>query len=74
MTADVHVPAQGEMPQPKAWRTAQARCLLAGFQAALSDDDAGRPTLIVSRWAMTRRFADLGELDRWLHRLSGGTA
>lgn len=58
----------------KAWKTAQARCLLAGFQAVLSDDDAGRPMLIVSRWAMTRGFADLAELDQWLRRLKGGGA
>ena len=53
----------------KAWSTAQAKCLLAGFTAALIDDDGGKPQLIVSRWALTRAFASPAEAEAWLRRV-----
>jgi len=47
---------------------------LAGFTATLSETDDGRPELIVSRWALTRGFDDLAELDRWLLTVTGRPA
>ena len=52
----------------KPWVNAQARCLLAGYQAVLTEADDGRPMVVDSRWALTRRFTDLDELDQWLTR------
>jgi hypothetical protein len=68
--------ALGQLQAPsadplKAWRTAQARALLLGFSAPLIDGDDGRPLLVVSRWALCRSFADLGELEAWLQRVEG---
>jgi len=54
---------------PKEWVTAQALATIAGFVAVLSKNDAGRPELIVSRWASTRAFDSLAELDAWLVRV-----
>lgn len=61
------------LPRPisKEWRTAQAQALLAGYAAELGEDDAGRPELIVTRWAMTRAFSDLVEFEHWLLRARG---
>lgn len=58
----------------KPWVTAQARATLAGFHAALTETDDGRPMLVVSRWAMTRAFDNLPELEVWLQRVSGRAA
>jgi hypothetical protein len=55
----------------KPWLNVQARCLLAGFTAALIDDDAGRPVLLVSRWALTRSFSSVADADAWLSRVKG---
>lgn len=55
----------------KAWATGQARATLAGFHAVLIDTDEGRPQLVCSRWAMTRAFDDLAELEVWLQRVEG---
>jgi hypothetical protein len=53
----------------KAWATAQARCALAGFTANLIEGDDGRPMLVVSRWALTRAFDSLAEVETWLARV-----
>lgn len=58
----------------KPWVTAQARATLAGFHAVLIDTDDGRPQLVCSRWAMTRAFDDLVELETWLRRVEGKAA
>ncbi len=59
------------MTAPKPWTTAQARATLAGFRAALIDDDHGQPMLVVCRWNLTRSFSDLAEFDVWLTRATG---
>lgn len=66
------VAAGPSSPSLKVWRTAQAQALLAGYTAVLGENDAGRPELIVSRWALTRSFSDLEGFDLWLRR-AGGT-
>jgi len=63
-----------DQPIRKAWRTAQARATLAGFTATLGETDDGRPELLVSRWALTRGFDSLAELDRWLLMVTGRPA
>ena len=55
----------------KPWRTAQAKCILAGYHASLIDDDAGRPMLIVSRWALCKSFSSVAEVEAWLVRVEG---
>lgn len=56
---------------PKAWRTAQARAALAGYQAVLLD---GRPLLVVTRWNLTRSFNDHAAFETWLARVTGVAA
>lgn len=55
----------------KPWRTAQAKCTLAGHHASLIEDDAGRPMLIVSRWAMCKAFTSVAEVEAWLGQVTG---
>ncbi len=58
----------------KAWATAQARATLAGFHASPIETDDGRPQLVCSRWAMTRAFDNLPEIEAWLQRVTGKSA
>jgi len=46
-----------------------ARAALAGATMTESCDDAGRPEWILSRWAYTRAFNDLAELELVLDRM-----
>jgi len=55
----------------KQWRTAQDECILAGLQAVLTEGDDGRPMIVVSKWALTRAFDDVAELQAWLARVTG---
>lgn len=59
---------------PKPWRTAQAEEAIAGYSAVLIESDSGRPELIITRWAMTRSFADLEEFASWLRCARGSGA
>ena len=61
-------------PDLKAWRTAQARAALAGYQAVLLDGDDGRPLLVVTRWNLTRSFNDLAAFEAWRARVTGVAA
>ena len=54
----------------KAWKTAQAECLLAGFAAHLVEDDRGRPMLIVSLHSLTRSFASAESVRSWLREVA----
>ncbi len=62
-------PRTGAADPLKPWRTGQARATLAGFTAHLTQTDEGNPELILSRWALSRSFTDLAELDAWLQRV-----
>lgn len=62
-------PAAEPLRTPKAWRTAQARATLAGFQSVVIEADNGRPLLVVNRQALTCSFADLQDLEDWLSRV-----
>jgi len=46
--------------------TAQARAALAGIEVHVIDADDGRSAFIATRAAMTRQFADIGEMEQWL--------
>lgn len=50
----------------KAFATLQARAALAGATLQRVDDDRGREVFIVTRWEVTREFADLVALEEWL--------
>lgn len=49
--------------------TCQARAALVGATVIEIPGDNGRPELILSRWALTRAFSDLAELERTLDRM-----
>jgi hypothetical protein len=75
LAAPVAAAAKVGLGQPlKAWKTLQAECLLAGFEASLIDGDDGRPQLVISRGAMTRSFTDLAAAQAWLWRAAGAQA
>ncbi len=46
--------------------TAAARAALLAGSLVQSTDDAGRTTFLLTRWAFTREFHDLGEVERVL--------
>jgi hypothetical protein len=56
---------------PKALATCQARAALLGATLHALPDDAGRCEFIVSRWALTKSFATLAEVETWLDRVEG---
>lgn len=49
--------------------TAQARAALAGITLHVLTGDDGRPEYIATRWAMTKSFSDLADVERWLDRV-----
>jgi hypothetical protein len=49
--------------------TCQARAALVGATVIEVLDDSGRPEFILSRWALTRAFGDLEELECTLDRM-----
>jgi len=58
----------------KPWRNLQARFQLAKFGASLIDGDDGRPSLVVSRWALCKSFNYPAEAEAWLKRVRGNHA
>ena len=54
--------------------TAQARAALAGVVLHDIEGDDGRRVYIASRWALTRSFAEIEDVERWLDRVCGNTA
>ena len=49
--------------------TCKARAALLGATLTEIVNDAGQPELILSRWALTRAFSNLAELERILDRM-----
>ena len=45
--------------------------LTVALQDVVIDGDDGRPQMLISRWALTRAFSDMDELERWLNRVTG---
>lgn len=58
----------------KEFATAQARAALAGVTLYRIEADNGQPAYVVTRWALTRQFEDLQQVDRWLDMVSGKAA
>ena len=56
---------------PKALATCQARAALLGATLHALPDDGGRAEFIVSRWALTKSFSTLTEVEAWLNRVEG---
>lgn len=55
----------------KAFETLRAECALAGVTLVQSVDERGRPTFIVSRWALTRELPYLAAVSAWLAMVTG---
>ena len=51
--------------------TLTAKCALAGITLVESADDRGRPTYVVSRWALTRQLDSLDDVVAWLDHVTG---
>lgn len=51
--------------------TCIARAALAGVVVAVVDGDDGQPLFVANRWAMTRAFTGIDELETWLVRMAG---
>ncbi len=51
--------------------TIRARCALSGINLHVTEDDFGNPLFIASRWAMTRSFSSVEEVEAWLARVTG---
>lgn len=50
--------------------TVTARCALAGITLHRIEDDRGRETFIVTRWALTRELQTLDDVEQWLERVA----
>lgn len=51
--------------------TATARAALAGITLQVIEGDDGRPEMVASRWALSKRFNDLADVERWLDQVTG---
>lgn len=67
------VPAYQAKAQAKRLATAMARTALWGGTLAQIEDDRGRSQFVITRWALTRAFEDLAEVDAWLTQVTGET-
>lgn len=47
-----------------------ARCALFGLVLNVLEDDHGKPLYVATRWAITRSFSSLQELEKWLDKLN----
>lgn len=54
--------------------TLRARCALLGIVLTDTEDDHGKPLYVATRWAMTRAFASLKDLEDWLASITEGAA
>lgn len=51
---------------------ATARAALAGITLHHLEGDFGRPVFVATRWALTKQFDSLEDVERWLDRVNGG--
>lgn len=61
--------SQAEARPDKRLATCRARAALWGASLLTSEDDRGQPVFIVSRWALTRAFADLDQVEDFLREV-----
>jgi len=59
--------------QGKEFATLGARAALAGITLHSLDNDYEKTVCIASPWAMTRELADIGAIEIWLDRVTGGS-
>ena len=64
--ADARVPAKADS---KRFATLQARAALWGATLTPIEADDGVPQYVISRWALTRAFADLGEVAHFFDQV-----
>lgn len=57
--------------EQKLFSTVQATAALAGIVLHRIDGDFGRPCYIATRWALTKHFETLAEVEAWLARVTG---
>lgn len=58
----------------KAFTTLQARAALRQATLVQIDGDDGRPQYIVTKWALTKSFDSLADVERLLARMEGTAA
>lgn len=58
----------------KTFATLQARAALAGIVLHRIEGDFGRPVYIATRWAMTKQFEGLGDVEIWLDDVVGASS
>lgn len=61
--------AVAELVDRKRLATAQARCALWGGSLAALEGDDGRPMFVVTRWALSKQWTDLDEVEAFLQRV-----
>lgn len=66
--------AQALQAMEKRAATCTARAAIAGVSLHRLADDAGRPEWIATRWALTRAFHSLDDVEAWLARVEGRAA
>lgn len=49
--------------------TAQARAALAGIALHILTGDDGRPEYVATKWALTKAFTDIADVELWLDRV-----
>lgn len=54
--------------------TIRARCALLGIVLVDTKNDRGQPLFVVTRWAITRSFSSLKDLENLLDKLTKGAA
>lgn len=73
MTAHTTVQTRQCASPAKAFANCQARAAMLGVTLHALPDDGGRTEYIATRWALTKSFAELAEVEAWLGRLEGAT-
>jgi hypothetical protein len=58
----------------KTFANLRARAALAAIELYQIEGDNGRPILIATRWALTKQFESLSEVEAWLDRVTGRRA
>ena len=53
--------------------TAKARACLAGITLHTLEGDDGRPLYVATRWALTRSYTELDEVESWLDFVTGAS-
>ena len=71
MTAHTTMQTGQGASRAKALATCQARAAMLGVTLHALPDNGGRTEYIATRWALTKSFSELAEVEAWLVRLEG---